>query len=109
MNRLVIGLFAGVIALGGCSKNGAARPGSHAEASSPRPADQLQKVAESDPAAVLAELTHALRKFSVENRRVPASLDELLRAGYLRAIPTPPPGKKFAIDPKRVEVVLASE
>lgn len=59
-----------------------------------------------DPAPMLAQLTQVLRRFSVEHRRVPKSLNELVAAGYLAALPAAPAGKQFAIEPKHLEVVL---
>jgi hypothetical protein len=57
-------------------------------------------------ANILAELTQALRKFSAEKRQVPASLSEVVAAGYLKNLPQPPPGKAFAIDPKNLQVLV---
>ena len=57
-----------------------------------------------DFAAVLAELTQALRKYSAEQRRVPDSLSELVSAGYLQQLPAAPPGKAFVIDTKQLKV-----
>src|SRR5262249_54496964 len=59
--------------------------------------------------AVLAQLTQALRKFSFEHRRVPKSFSEVAGAGYVSAMPQAPPGKQFAVDVKRVEVVLVKQ
>ena len=59
-----------------------------------------------DSAPVLAQLTQLLRRFSAEHRQVPKSLNELVTAGYLTALPPAPAGKQFAIEPKRLEVVL---
>jgi hypothetical protein len=56
--------------------------------------------------AVLEELTQALRKYSAERRRVPASLNELVAAGYIQNLPPPPAGQAFAIDAKNVRVIL---
>ncbi len=61
---------------------------------------------EADLANVLAELTQALRKFSVEKRQVPASLNEVVAAGYIQNMPQPPPGKTFAIDSKNLKVIV---
>lgn len=55
---------------------------------------------------ILAELTQALRKYSAEKRQVPASLNELTGAGYIRKLPPPPPGKTFGIDSKNLRVIL---
>jgi hypothetical protein len=62
---------------------------------------------EADMATILDALTQSLRKFSAEKQRVPKSLQELVAAGYLPALPTAPAGKQFVINEKRVEVILA--
>ncbi len=56
----------------------------------------------------LNELTQAVRKYAVEQRRVPKALDELVTNGYLTAIPSAPAGKKFVID-KNLQVYLANQ
>ncbi len=53
----------------------------------------------SDPAAALSAMTQALRKYSAEKQRVPATLGEVVAAGYLQSLPQPPPGNKYSIDP----------
>ena len=73
--------------------------------SSPSPVQPVQ----ADTGALLDQLTQVLRKFSVENRRVPASLDEVVAAGYLKVMPPAPAGKKFAIEPKKVQVILVNQ
>ena len=55
----------------------------------------------------LNELTQAVRKYAVEQRRAPLTLDELVTNGYLAAIPSTPAGKKFAIN-KNLQVYLAN-
>jgi hypothetical protein len=61
-----------------------------------------------DESAVLAQLTQALRKFGVERRQTPKSLDEIVSAGYLQRVPAAPAGKQFVIDPKHFQVVLVN-
>ncbi len=56
----------------------------------------------------LQQLTQAVRKYAVEQRRAPATLNELVTNGYLAAIPSAPAGKKFAID-KNLQVYLANQ
>ena len=63
----------------------------------------------SDPAAALSELTQALRKYSIEQRRRPATFAEVIAAGYIKNLPQAPPGKKFEIDAKTMQVVLVKE
>ena len=60
-------------------------------------------------AAVLAELTQVLRKYSFEHQRVPKAFSEIVAAGYVKDMPQAPPGKKFEIDPKTVQVVLVKQ
>ncbi|MEO6035171.1 MAG: hypothetical protein ABIQ35_07945 [Verrucomicrobiota bacterium] len=62
-----------------------------------------------DPTAALSSLTQAVRKFSAEHQRVPESLEEVVRAGYVTNMPKPPAGKKFILNPKRLEVSLAGK
>lgn len=60
----------------------------------------------SNPAAVLAGLTDSLRRYVVERRSLPASVEELAQAGYVRGLPPAPAGKRYAIDKSRASVVL---
>ena len=90
-------------ALMGCGKTSAPPP---TAAAAPAAAENPAASPEAALASALAELTQTLRKFSVEQRRVPASLDELVTAGYVKNMPQAPPGKKFSIDPKNLQVVL---
>ncbi len=48
--------------------------------------------------ALLGELTQATRKFAMDQRRVPKTLEEVAASGYLNQVPSPPPGKRWAID-----------
>jgi hypothetical protein len=84
--------------------------GPHASQNTTPQGDLAQKspraAPEQDLTAILSELTQAVRKFSAEQRRVPASLDELVSAGYLTQLPTAPAGKKFVIDQKELKVAV---
>lgn len=59
-----------------------------------------------DLAPILAELTQAVRKFSFEKQHRPASLEELVSAGYLGSVPQLADGRRFAVDPKTMQVVV---
>jgi predicted small lipoprotein YifL len=108
--------------LSGCSQKNAP-PAPPAEAAAPsqpetasnpaaRPAaaqPQPVVVADgADNAAVLSTLTQALRKYSFEHNRVPKSFSELIAAGYVKNLPSPPAGKQYGIDAKTVSVILVS-
>ncbi len=51
-------------------------------------------------------LTQLARRYSVEQQHVPKNLLDLVSLNYLAAIPVAPPGRKFVIDRKSVEVRL---
>jgi hypothetical protein len=77
----------------------------------PASASAGASVARSDAelATALGELTQALRKYSFEHRRLPKTFSEVAAAGYVKNMPQAPPGKKFEIDPKTVQVVLVKQ
>src|SRR5690349_20925587 len=103
--RLII---IGLLAIGiGCGKKPASNPptpesaGAAVDPTAGAPSDaQL--------AALLNDLTQAVRRFSAEQRRVPASLDEVVAGGYLTSVPAAPAGKRFAIS-KSLQVYLANQ
>jgi membrane-bound lytic murein transglycosylase B len=91
-----------LLLLPGCSK-----PASPAPATQSTPAAEAANPA--DMTATLATLTQALRKYSIENKRVPATFEELITAGYVSNPPPAPPGQKFAVNPKGVQVILVKQ
>lgn len=64
---------------------------------------------EADMGAVLRDLTQALRKYSVEHKQAPKTFKEVVAAGYVQHLPEAPPGKKFEIDAKTMQVVLVKQ
>ena len=54
----------------------------------------------------LERLTHLVRRYAIEQQQVPRNLFELVSLKYLEAVPIAPPGQKFVIDRKKVEVRL---
>jgi hypothetical protein len=76
------------------------------ESAPAEPAPPPAVMDEAQIATAIAELTQAVRKYGVEQRRAPKSLDELVAQGYLSRVPEAPAGKKFAID-KNLAVYLA--
>jgi hypothetical protein len=57
----------------------------------------------------LTTLTDAARKYNIEKRQPPMSLEEVVAAGYLKSIPEAPAGKRFALNPRRVVVELVDQ
>ncbi len=54
----------------------------------------------------LERLTHLVRRYSIEQQQVPQNLFDLVSLKYLETVPIAPPGQKFVIDRKKVEVRL---
>lgn len=63
--------------------------------------------AANDP-EVLA-LTRQVRRFSMENRRLPQDLEDLTAVGYIKSAPAAAAGRKCGIDFCRDEVVLLNQ
>ena len=59
--------------------------------------------------ASLGQMTQAARKFSFDLRRQPKNFSEVVQAGYVVGVPTPPAGKKFELDSKTHQVVLVNQ
>src|SRR4051812_37437276 len=59
--------------------------------------------------ATLHQLTYLLRKYSAANQHAPASLNEVVSDDYLASLPAPPAGKKYGLDPKRLEAILVAQ
>ena len=95
-------LIAGVLVSTGCSKKPALQP-------APMTAPSAATAGQPNLDSALGQLTLGLRKYSFEKHRVPASFNEFQAATHLGAVPAAPAGKKFAIDPKTVQVVLVNQ
>ncbi len=52
------------------------------------------------------ELTGAIHLYQMDKQKLPADFDALVKAKYLKAMPKPPPGKRFALDRNRMQVVI---
>ena len=59
-----------------------------------------------DASPGLAELTMAVRSYVMTQGKPPGTLEDLAKAGTIRKLPTPPPGKKYVLDPKGMSVLL---
>jgi hypothetical protein len=79
--------------------------GKKEESTPPEPIPGVSK----ETQATMTTLTTAARKYATEKRQIPMNLDEVVAAGYLKSVPAPPAGKKWALDPRRVVVLLVDE
>ncbi len=63
----------------------------------------------SDPQANLRVLNQLVGGYTMSNNRLPADLEELVKAKLISRVPPAPPGKKFVIDRKSSSVILADQ
>lgn len=61
------------------------------------------------PEQAVAEINKSLELWTFQRNQPPKDLNELVTAGYLQRLPTPPAGKKFALDPVKMRVQLVAE
>ena len=57
----------------------------------------------------LVELTKQVRRYSIEKRKLPQNVEDLVTAGYIQAVPPAPTGKKYAIDTERAQVIVVNK
>lgn len=60
----------------------------------------------SKSAPVDRKLTEALQRFNEATGKMPSSFQALVAAKYLTAMPTPPAGKRYALDRPHMQVVI---
>ncbi len=90
---------------------GAPAPEAAAEATPP-PTDITDKLptAPNDSSlatgAVNEQLTLALHRYFENTSKMPQTFQDLVKAKYIDKMPTPPPGKTFAIDRRHLQVVV---
>jgi hypothetical protein len=54
----------------------------------------------------LEQLTHLVRRYSIEQQQVPKDLEDLVAMKYLDSLPSAPEGHRFVVDRKTAEVRL---
>lgn len=81
-------------------------PGTSSAPAPVAPAAAPQPEGSKDPVVLITE---GLMNFMLAKERAPKDLNELVSTGYLKALPTPPPGKKFAYEPTKLAVTLVNQ
>ncbi len=56
----------------------------------------------------LEEMSYAVQAWFTSRGAAPKSLEELVKAGFIKKLPTPPPGQQFALDTQNLRVVLVN-
>ncbi len=94
-----------LIGLAGCGDGPGSKPGTDTSGRSPAtaPLDYLaaqgQAKKHSEKVASLAQLQQALQHFQTAEDRWPRDLNELVKSGFLAAVPAAPAGQRLVYDP----------
>jgi len=59
-----------------------------------------------NPEVDLTTLNEAVRAHIMGQLKEPATLEDLVKTGFIKRLPTPPPGKKYVLDAKKTGVRL---
>lgn len=83
------------VALIGCRKRSESHP-------APAPVSFQQEAKE----PTLEELNAAVQVWATAKGGSPKGFEDLVKAGYLSKVPTPPPGRTYVIDAPNIRVIL---
>jgi hypothetical protein len=102
VGALTVGLF-----LAGCSKQpDVAAPIAPATTPAIPPANPAQARAASEANLQVKDLELQVDAYQKIYKRKPESLEQMVREGFLRALPPAPPGKRYSLDPVTSRVSL---
>ena len=62
-----------------------------------------------NPEVDLKVLNEAVRAHIMGQLKEPATLEDLVKTGFVKRLPTPPPGKKYVLDAKKSSVLLVAQ
>lgn len=93
--KLLFPLLVCVAAVLGCRKQSESK-----QPPAPVPVQQEAK----EP--TLEELNSALQVWFTAKGGSPKGFDDLVKAGYLSKVPTPPPGRQYVIDAPNIRVIV---
>jgi hypothetical protein len=81
---------------------------SSASATSEKPEDSLPTAPPDSSLKfpVQKDLTTAIHLYITDNQKLPPNFDALVKGRYVKAMPKPPAGKRFALDRNRTQVVI---
>jgi hypothetical protein len=69
--------------------------------------DARQYLRDAPPGSLIhMPLTAAVAQFYEGNGRLPVNFDELVKAGFIKAVPQPPAGMRFFLDPTSMQVLV---
>lgn len=94
MNRLLLCALLVVLPLAACKRRSAAPEAPAAPA---------------NPEADLKALNEAVRAHVMGLMKEPATLEELVKSGFIKRLPAAPEGKKYALSPDKKSVLLVNQ
>lgn len=97
MNRLLLCALFCVLPFAACKPKPAKPAAPEAPAAPPNPEVDLKALNEAVRAHVMGEL------------KKPATLEDLVKTGFIKRLPTPPPGKKYVLDATKSAVLLVDQ
>jgi hypothetical protein len=98
MNRLVLCTLLAVLPLAACKRKPAG-----ADAVPEAPA------APPNPEVDLKALNEAVRAHVMGQLKDPDTLDDLVKTGFIKRLPSAPPGKKYVLSPDKKSVLLVNQ
>ena len=98
MNRLLLCALVLVLPLTACKR----KPSSTSTAPE-------APAAPPNPEVDLKTLNEAVRAHIMGLLKEPAALEDLVKTGFIKRLPTPPPGKKYVLDAKKASVLLVDQ
>ncbi len=97
MNRLLLCALLFALPLAACKRKPSTAPVPEAPAVPPNPEVDLKA------------LNEAVRAHVMGNMKEPATLEDLVKAGYIKRLPSAPPGKKYVLSPDKGSVRLVNQ
>ncbi len=97
MRWLLLCALLAALPLAACKRKPAAPPAPAAAA------------APANPEADLKTLNEAVRAHVMGQLKEPATLEDLVKTGFIKRLPTAPPGKKYVLDAKQSSVLLVDQ
>lgn len=98
MNRLLLCALLFALPLTACKRK-------------PVPAEMAPEApaAPPNPEVDLKALNEAVRAHVMGHLKEPATLEELVKAGYIKRLPAAPPGKTYVLSPDKSAVLLVNQ
>ena len=107
MRTPLLRLFTIVLMVGVLSGCGSRDSEAQRSSESPDLVDARKYLRNAPPGSLIhMPLTGAVAQFYEGKNRLPANLDELVQAGFIKAVPQPPAGMRFFLDRSSMQVLV---